>query len=173
MALHEKFIMRVIVSEGDIRKLTMTTWADTLEDLIGWLKVTLQANYNFILQYQDPDFNNELCNLEDISELPDKPTMKIIPMIELVPVSRPVEQSSLCSETSSLADTEILSNSSLDRSVAWPEVFEIPKFSVDVEYRLRQGNLLYLRDGTFLNVTKELKHDILEKLAEVIYAFDA
>lgn len=47
------------------------------------------------------------------------------------------------------------------------------KFSVDVEYRLRQGNLLYLRDGTYLKVTKELKHDILEKLAEVIYAFDA
>lgn len=47
------------------------------------------------------------------------------------------------------------------------------KSSVDVEYRLREGNLLYLRDGTFLKVTKELKHDILEKLAEVIYAFDA
>lgn len=53
------------------------------------------------------------------------------------------------------------------------EVFEIAKFSVDVEYRLRQGNLLHLRDGTYLKVTKELKHDILEKLAEIIYAFDA
>uniref|UniRef100_A0A3B4U491 PB1 domain-containing protein n=1 Tax=Seriola dumerili TaxID=41447 RepID=A0A3B4U491_SERDU len=173
MAQQEKFIMRVIVSEGDIRKLTMTTRPNTLEDLIGWLKGTLQENYNFVLQYQDPDFNNELCNLEDVSELPDKPTIKIIPMIELVPVTKPVEQPSLCSDASSLADTEILSSSSLDRSVPWPEVFEIPKFSVDVEYRLRQGNLLYLRDGTYLKVTKELKHDILEKLAEVIYAFDA
>lgn len=120
MALQEKFLMRVIVSEGDIRKLTMTTRPDTLEDLIGWLKGTLQANYNFILQYQDPDFNNELFNLEYVSELPDKPTIKIIPMIELVPVTEPVEQSSLCSDTSSLADTEILSSSSLDRSVPWP-----------------------------------------------------
>lgn len=76
MALYDKFIMRIIVSEGDIRKLTMTTRPDTLEDLVGWLKVTLQANYNFILQYKDPDFNNELCNLGDISELPDKPTIK-------------------------------------------------------------------------------------------------
>ncbi|CAL9686158.1 unnamed protein product [Knipowitschia caucasica] len=177
MAMQEKFIMRVIVSEGDIRKSTMTTRPDTLEELIGWLKGTLQANYNFVLQYQDPDFNNELCNLEDASDLPDKPTIKIIPMVELVPVTepveRPLEQSSLSSDTISLADTEILSVSSLDRSVPWPEVFEIPKFSVDVEYRLRQGNLLYLRDGTYLKVTKELKHDILEKLAEVIYAFDA
>lgn len=133
MALQEKFIMRVIVSQGDIRKLTMTTRPDTLEDLIGWLKGTLQANYSFVLQYQDPDFNNELCNLEDVSALPDKPTIKMIPVIELVPVSEPVEQpvaqSSVCSDTSSLADTEILSTSSLDRSVPWPEVFEIPKFS--------------------------------------------
>lgn len=50
---------------------------------------------------------------------------------------------------------------------------EIPKFSVDVEYHLRQGNLLYLRDGTYLKVTKESKHDILEKLADIIYSFDA
>lgn len=172
MALQEKFIMRVIVSEGDIKKFTMTTRPDTLEDLIGCLKGTLQANYDFLLQYQDPNFNNQLCNLEDVSELPDKPTIKIIPMIELVPVTQPVEQSSLSSDASSLADNEILSNSSLD-SAPWPEVFELPEFSVDVEYRLRQGNLLYLRDGTYLKVTKELKHDILEKLAEVIYEFDA
>uniref|UniRef100_A0AAV2IYX3 C-type lectin domain-containing protein n=1 Tax=Knipowitschia caucasica TaxID=637954 RepID=A0AAV2IYX3_KNICA len=85
MAMQEKFIMRVIVSEGDIRKSTMTTRPDTLEELIGWLKGTLQANYNFVLQYQDPDFNNELCNLEDVSDLPDKPTIKIIPMVELYP----------------------------------------------------------------------------------------
>ncbi|KAL6457314.1 hypothetical protein MHYP_G00342770, partial [Metynnis hypsauchen] len=74
-------------------------------------------------------------------------------------------------DTSSLADTDILSVSSLDRSHHWPEVFDIPKFSVDVEYRLHQGNLLYLRDETCLKVTKELKHDILEKIAETMYAF--
>lgn len=133
MALKEKLIMRVIVSEGDIRKLTMTTRPDTLEDLTTWLKGTLQASYNFILQYQDPDFYNKLCSLADVSELPDKPTIKITPMIDLVPVTEPIiEQSALCSDTSSQADTEILSTSSLDRSVQWPEVFEIPKFSVDV-----------------------------------------
>lgn len=32
---------------------------------------------------------------------------------------------------------------------------------------------MYLRDGTYLKVTKELKHDILEELAETMYAFDA
>ncbi|KAF1389961.1 hypothetical protein PFLUV_G00053120 [Perca fluviatilis] len=111
------------------------------------------------------------CVTSPISlRLPEKPTIKIIPMIELVPISGDTEP---YSDTSSQADTEILSSSSLDRSFQWPEVFDVPKFSVDVEYRLRQGNLLYLRDGTYLKVTKELKHDILEKLAETMYAFKA
>ncbi|KAI9531412.1 hypothetical protein NQZ68_041623 [Dissostichus eleginoides] len=170
MAAQQKLTMRVIVTEGDIRKMTFTKRPDTLEDLIGWLQDSLQADYSFALQYQYPDFNNELCNLTDISELPDKPTIKIIPMILLVPVTAPTEA---CSDTSSMADTEILSISSVDRSLQWPEEFEIPKCSVDVEYRLRQGNLLHLRDGTYLKVTKELKHDILEKLAERIYTYDA
>lgn len=143
----------------------MATRPDTPEDLVGWLKSTLQTNYSFALQYQDPEFNNELCNLTALSELSDKPSIKIIPVIELEPITA---QPELCSETSNQADTEILSTSSLDRSLPWPEVFKIPKFSVDVEYRLRQGNLLYMRDETYLRMTKQLKHDILEKLAETM-----
>ncbi|MED6285871.1 hypothetical protein CHARACLAT_033608, partial [Characodon lateralis] len=49
----------------------------------------------------------------------------------------------------------------------------IPKLSVDVEYRLRQANLLHLRDGTHLIPSKELKHDILERVAETMYALKA
>ena len=99
-----------------------------VEFLIDWFKGTLKANYSFELQYQDPEFNNELCNLTDLSELPEKPTLKIIPMIELIPVHE------ICSDTSSQADTDILSISSSDRSFQWPDVFEIPKFPVDIEY---------------------------------------
>lgn len=124
MAMEQKLTMRVIVSEGDIRKMTMNPRPYIPEDLISWLKGTLQTNYNFTLQYQDPEFNNELCNLKDLSELPDKPTIKIIPIIELVPVPGGSE---LCSDTSSQADTEILSIS-LDRSSQWLEIFEISKF---------------------------------------------
>ncbi|KAK0144232.1 hypothetical protein N1851_017408 [Merluccius polli] len=170
MAAPQKFIMRVIVCEGDIRNITMPIKPDTLEDFITWLKDALQANYSFALQYQDPEFNNELCNLTDVSELPEKPTIKIIPLIELVPVT---EQSQSWSDTTSQADTEILPIVSSERSSQWPEKFETPKFSVDVEYRLRQGNLLYLRDGSYLTVTKELKHDILQTLAETMYTFKA
>ncbi|TDG98333.1 hypothetical protein EPR50_G00217540 [Perca flavescens] len=112
MAEQQNITMRVIVSEGDIRKMT-TKRTDTLDDLIGWLKGTLQANYSFTLQYQDPEFNNALCNLTNLSDLPEKPTITIIPMIELVPISGDTES---YSDTRSQADTEILSSSSLDRS---------------------------------------------------------
>ncbi|KAL7843419.1 hypothetical protein AOLI_G00249310 [Acnodon oligacanthus] len=44
---------------------------------------------------------------------------------------------------------------------------------LDVEYRLRQGNLAHLKDGALLKVTKELKHEILERLAEKTYTFRA
>ncbi|KTF79519.1 hypothetical protein cypCar_00042888 [Cyprinus carpio] len=148
----------------------MTTQPDRLEALTEWLKDNLQTNYSFNLQYQDPKFNNELCNLTDISELPEKPTIKIIPVINLTTIPAETE---CFSESSSQADTEILSNSSLDRSFQWPDIFHILKFSVDVEYRLCQGNLLYLKDGTNLKVIKEMKHDILEKLAETMYEFKA
>ncbi|MEQ2207969.1 hypothetical protein XENOCAPTIV_022028, partial [Xenoophorus captivus] len=164
-----KFTTRIIVTEGNIRKMTITTRLDTLKDLLGWLKDCLQTNCSFTLQYQDPEFNNEFCNLTHLSELPEKPTIKMIPMVELVPVTIHLD---LSSDSVSLADTKILSVSP-ERSSQWPEEFEIPTFPVDVEYRLCQGNLLYLRDGVCFKVTKELKHDILEKLAESMYSFKA
>ncbi|XP_068566737.1 sterile alpha motif domain-containing protein 3-like [Cebidichthys violaceus] len=96
--------------------------------------------------------------------MPDKPTLKIIAQVP--------------TPTSSTADTEIISfsspesRSSLTRS-PWPDSFEIPYFPVDIEYRLRQGNLHYMRDKTYLQVPRDMKHEILEKLAETIYSFKA
>ncbi|KAL6485091.1 hypothetical protein MHYP_G00071360 [Metynnis hypsauchen] len=106
-----------------------------------------------------------------MSELSEKPTLKIIPTLLMIPVDARSEQ---LSDTPSKADTEILSNSSsLERVGQWPEDFDIPLFSVDVEYRLRQGNLAHLKGGSLLKVTKELKHEILERLAERMYTFRA
>ncbi|XP_015253622.1 PREDICTED: uncharacterized protein LOC107099862 [Cyprinodon variegatus] len=176
MAVQQKMLVRVIITEADIRKVELKTKPDTVDLLIDSLKDALQVNYNFTLQFKDPNFDNELCNLTEISELPERPTLKIIPMLSLeevhVPQSASTEE---LSDTPSQADTDILSNSSQERRQQWPEEFDmyIPKFSVDVEYRLRQANLLHFRDGTHLIPSKELKHDILERLAETIYALKA
>ncbi|RXN06115.1 sterile alpha motif domain-containing 3-like isoform X1 [Labeo rohita] len=120
-----------------------------------------------IEEYEDKDFDNALCNLTDISALQDRATVKIIPVLELTPV----DVVETFNDSASTADTEILSPQ--ERQKPWPNVFDIPSFSVDVEYRLRQGNLKYLKDGTFLKPSRDLKHQILEKLAESIFAFKA
>lgn len=81
MASQETMTLRVILTEADIRKVTLISKPCSVEDLISCLKNTLKLDYNFILQFRDPDFDHELCNLTDLSELPQKPTVKIIPVI--------------------------------------------------------------------------------------------
>ncbi|XP_028856475.1 uncharacterized protein LOC114802036 isoform X2 [Denticeps clupeoides] len=168
----QKMTIRVILSEADIRKVTLNRRPATVEELMSNIKESLELHYTFSIQYKDPEFNNELFNLSDIGDLPEKPTIQVIPVIELVPVPVSAPAESL-DDSHSTADTEILSQSSQERQTQWPEQFDVPNFSVDVEYRLRQANLLYLRDGTLLKVTKDLKHEILERLAETMYGFTA
>lgn len=136
--------------------MTMMPRPNTVDELINWFKKSAEPDYNFALHYEDPEFNNALCNLTDISDLPEKSTIRIIPVLDL----SPVPPSEINSDMSSQPNTEILSPSSMEGLKEW---FEIPKFPVDLEYRLRQGNLMYLRDGTYLKVTKDMNHDILER----------
>ncbi|KAM4592885.1 sterile alpha motif domain-containing protein 3-like [Odontesthes bonariensis] len=159
--------LRIIFHDNDIRKITLSAKPHTLDSLLEQLEEKLGLQYKFSLQYEDPDFNNALVNLTDITDLPDKPTLKII---ALVPTPTP--------STASTDDTEILSLSSPESQSSltrfpWPDTFEIPYFPVDIEYRLRQGNLLYMRDKTYLQVPRDMKHEILEKLAEAIYSSKA
>uniref|UniRef100_A0AAZ1WZ95 Uncharacterized protein n=1 Tax=Oreochromis aureus TaxID=47969 RepID=A0AAZ1WZ95_OREAU len=168
MTANQKMTMRVILTEADIRKVILHSRPSTVKDLITKLRESLGLQYNFSLQFQDPEFNNELCNLTDLQELPEKPTIKVLPVFDLVPVS----SDDVFSDTST-ADTEILSHSPQDRREPWPEFFDIPTFSVDVEYRLRQADLLFMSEGTHLKVSKELKHEILERLAESMYSYTA
>lgn len=84
--------------------MTMTPGPNTVDDLINWLKRSVDLDYNFSVQHEDPEFNNALCNLTDISDLPEKPTIRIIPVLDLIPVP----QSEISSEVSSQPDTEIL-----------------------------------------------------------------
>lgn len=106
-----------------------------------------------------------------MSELPQKPTVKIIPVIELVSLSSGEMQASSEMLSDAPSTAVLTSESPQEKRMPWPDIFLIPKFSVDVEYRLRQANLIYLKDG--MHLTKELKHDILQKLAETIYSFKA
>lgn len=73
--MDQRLVLRVVINEEDIRKLTLSGKPDSVEALQVQLKEKLALLYNFNLQYEDPDFNNALCNLTDISDLPEKATL--------------------------------------------------------------------------------------------------
>lgn len=67
--------------------------------------------------------------------------------------------------TDSTLDTASLSSSSHEESPSGiqtrqlPQPFIIPTFSFDVELKLRQGNEVYYRDGTLLDIKRhEIRH---------------
>ncbi|KAL7868757.1 hypothetical protein SRHO_G00101410 [Serrasalmus rhombeus] len=77
-------------------------------------------------------------------------------------------------DTASLSS---LSSSSLEDTPTcrrlWPDPFVIPKFSYDVELKLKRGNEAFQENGTLLNISKDTKSEILDKLAEEMYKYSA
>uniref|UniRef100_A0A3P8U843 Uncharacterized protein n=1 Tax=Amphiprion percula TaxID=161767 RepID=A0A3P8U843_AMPPE len=170
MVASQKWPIRVIVTDCDIRRISLDQKPSNLESLLDHLKVKLALPYDFKLQFEDPLFNNALCNLTDVSELPDRATLKILSL------ESPSSISSALSSPST-SDTEILYTSEekyqMMRPDSWPSAFDIPEFSVDVNFRLRQGDLAYMKDGTRMDVSRDMKHVILERLAETMYKYTA
>ncbi len=130
--------------------------------------------YDFKLQYEDVDFNNALCNLTEIADLPERATLRVIPLVTLQLTALPSPNSTSDTDLST-ADTEILSTAGSSPSLRrqWPEYFDIPNFSVDVDYRLRRRDPAFMRDGTCVALPRDMKHDILEKLTETMYSCTA
>lgn len=53
------------------------------------------------------------------------------------------------------------------------QLFPLPTFSYDVELRLSHGNDAFRKDGTLLSISRDMKSEILEKIAEAMYSFKA
>lgn len=135
------------------------------------LKTILQGKLNLagdiVIQFSDPEFDNEFCNLTDISELPtERATLKVILKEQL---SSSLSVSSL--DTSSLDQPASGSSvsASTSRSKSWAHPFIIPVFSYDVELKLRKGNEAYEKDGSLLTVTPAMKSNILERVGCAMY----
>ncbi|KAK7877038.1 hypothetical protein WMY93_032256 [Mugilogobius chulae] len=70
--------LRIILESDDIRKMTLAERPQSLENLLNDVKQKLRLEGEFYLMYEDPDFDNGLCNLEDINDLPpEKATVKV------------------------------------------------------------------------------------------------
>lgn len=154
-------LLRVILSENDIRKITIDNLPETVDDFCLIIKAKLGLEGALVVQYQDPEFDNELCNLRSMSELPkDKATLKV--------------HACESYHTDSTQDTASLSSSTDEGSSTQtrqlPQPFTIPAFAHDVELKLKQGDEAFHRDGTLLEISKNMKSDILDEIAKAIYA---
>ncbi|KAM3617936.1 uncharacterized protein V6R79_012893 [Siganus canaliculatus] len=71
-------LLRVILNENNIRRITIDDLPETVEDFFSIIKDKLGVEGPVVVQYQDPEFDNELCNLTCLSELPkDKATLRV------------------------------------------------------------------------------------------------
>ncbi|XP_063748727.1 uncharacterized protein LOC134870473 [Eleginops maclovinus] len=165
---------RVIIAPDDIRRLHIESLPDTLDAFIDILKRELRFDGTLIVQFEDPSFGNEFCNLTSMSDLTEElTTLKVF--------QKQVPESSNDLDTS---NDDLLSDSTLDtaslpstssgestpkRSGYLPDPFIIPKFPTDTELRLQRGNEAYFRDGSLLEVSRSMSSDILDTLAEALF----
>lgn len=152
---------------------------ETLPETVDELKTTLKSKLNLegdiVIQFQDPEFNNEFCNLTDMSELPtERPRLKVI--LKARPITPP-SVSSLDTNSSDTANrpssSSVCSPSTPSRSKHWPCGFIIPTFTYDVELNLRKGNEAYEKDGSLLTVNAAMKRDILDRVGSAMYEYNA
>ncbi|KAK7901844.1 hypothetical protein WMY93_018613 [Mugilogobius chulae] len=159
-------LLRIILGDDNIRKVTLDPLPDTVEGLMTCLKIKLGISGEMVIQYQDPEFNMELCNLSNMTDLPkDKATLKV-----LTKATEPdhTDSSTLDSESmpSSCEDSP-----STSQTRQLPHPFPIPTFAYDVELRLRSANEVFAKKGEVFETPKEMKSDLLDKLAEAIFVY--
>lgn len=134
--------------------------------------------------YTDKYFDNQLSTLTTTDLVKDKDKLANIelsivvtltPMDESLASSPPVplDQSSQDDSSSiASADTFILPRPPECRSEPCPTNFLIPTFSYDVEMLLQAGNQAHGSDSSHLQ-NRNLKSNLLEKLAEAIFCYTA
>ncbi|XP_051945341.1 uncharacterized protein LOC127617417 [Xyrauchen texanus] len=173
-------LLRVIISSTEARRVQLSEVPKSVDSLISILQEKLQLQGQFFLQFEDPDFGNALCNLSEISELPSERAVLHIQW----------SRSSL-HETNSLSSISSLDTASLDNSEAsshsptvsgqrylrtaseWPLPFPIPTLSFDVELKLRRGNETWEKTKIGIDVTRDLKIEVLDKIVQAVFDIKA
>ncbi|XP_049428835.1 uncharacterized protein LOC125886568 isoform X3 [Epinephelus fuscoguttatus] len=161
MAMPPKYLLRVYIATDVAVKVTLNERPTSVDELIGILKdkVNPRLDFEFTLQYEDPDFGGELCCLVDVEDLPEKGTLRVVR-----------SESDLSSCASS--DTDILPHVPVSqRQKTWPDVFPVPTFSYEVEHVLQEGNSVFESSGKNLKLSRAQKHNILENMASLMYSF--
>ncbi|XP_049456963.1 uncharacterized protein LOC125903844 [Epinephelus fuscoguttatus] len=79
MAMPPKYLLRVYIATDVAVKVTLNERPTSVDELIGILKdkVKPRLDFEFTLQYEDPD-GGELCCLVDVEDLPEKGTLRVV-----------------------------------------------------------------------------------------------
>ncbi|XP_055013188.1 uncharacterized protein LOC129410070 [Boleophthalmus pectinirostris] len=83
-----------------------------------------------------------------------------------------LDTASLHSSDSPYSPSSVIRNYMRSTS-QWPHPFPIPSFSYDIELKLCKGNEVYEKTGVGLDVTRDIKMEILDKLAQQIFSIKA
>lgn len=179
--------LRVILGENNSHKLILPDGIpESVSDLTECIRKECGIEGSFRLQYMDTDFDNEFTNLDSISDVLDKGTLRVIfnsetprlpdgsppPFYSAAAAVRSLDDSSSFVSGSSF-DTNILSSSesTSSRSSSWPLVFNIPKFSYETELQLEKANTAFRETGALLNPDVKLKSAIMDGLMETIVKY--
>lgn len=158
--------LRVILDKDNAEKLILPSRPNSVQALIDEIKCRLNFNFDFRLQFHDPDFDNALCNLVKIEDLPAIASVKVVRLVELDRISTSTDDTILQTDSTDTIDSP-------ERISRWPEVFIVPPFSYEVEHVLREGNAAFDKDGKVITLTRDQKHNILETMGEEIYKLKA
>lgn len=69
--------LRVILDKDNAEKLILPSRPNSVQALIDEIKSRLNFTFDFRLQFHDPDFDNALCNLVKIEDLPAIASVKV------------------------------------------------------------------------------------------------
>lgn len=172
-------LLRVNINPKLIWKVQLTKRPESVEQLLDELWEKLELEGDFSVQYEDPDFDNALCNLMDMVELPaEKAVLHIV--WNGVEESQTPSQASISSldiasisSSNSSHSTSSIIQTILRSASEWPSPFPVPSFSYDVELKLRKGNETFQNTGKGLSLTRDVKVEILDKLAQEMFALKA
>lgn len=158
----ETLLLQVVPSSREARGIQLPEVPTFEGQLIDILRERLELQGDFSLQFEDPDFGNALCNLTAMSELPaERAVLHIMWNCD----SSPLNQS-----TSSVPSQDTLSVHSEDFRPSWTDsIHFLSPFSYNVELKLCKANDAYQKSKKGLAVTRDMKMEILGKIAQAIF----
>ncbi|MEQ2281814.1 hypothetical protein AMECASPLE_034248 [Ameca splendens] len=142
--------LRVILDNDNAERLILPSAPSSVQALIDEIKSRLKLTFDFRLQFHDPDFDNALCNLVVIEDLPSTTSVKDVRLDELDQISTSTDDTIILTDSTDTTDSP-------ERISRWPEVFIVPIFSYEVEHVLREGNATFEKDGKVITLTRDQK----------------